>query len=93
MSTYIITYDLSEKGQNYDCLHQKLQSYTTHWHAQQSVWFVETSESAAQIRDKLRPCLDNNDKLLVAKLSGEAAWFGYNQKVTSWLKGRLEPAR
>lgn len=92
MSTYIITYDLHKQGQNYGCLHKKLEAYPTHWHVQQSVWIVETSADAAQIRDNLAACLDSNDKLLVAKLSGEAAWIGYSSKVTAWLKGRLEPA-
>ncbi len=92
MATYIVTYDLLQSGQNYKCLHGKLEAYPTHWHMQQSVWLIETSQTAAQVRDNLLSCLDSNDKLLVAKLSGEAAWSGYSAKITEWLKGRLEPA-
>ena len=89
MATYIVTYDLHAKGQNYDCIHQKLKSYGTNWHVQGSVWLIQTSQSAVQVRDYLSTCLDSNDKLLVAKLSGEAAWKGYSQKVTDWIKARL----
>jgi hypothetical protein len=42
-----------------------------------------------QVRDSLKACLDSNDKLLVAKLSGEAAWSGHSDDITKWLKGRL----
>ncbi|MEL7346966.1 MAG: SinR family protein [Pseudomonadota bacterium] len=90
MSTYIITYDLHKAGQNYDCLFEKLKAFQTRWHAQQSVWIVQTSWSAAQVRDYLSSCLDHNDKLLVAKLEGEAAWWGMSHNVTDWLKSVLD---
>jgi len=90
MSAYLVTYDLMAQGQNYTCITQKLKSYPTHWHAQGSVWIIETDQTAAQVRDGLLLCLDSNDKLIVARLAGEAAWFGYPAQVTKWLKDRLE---
>lgn len=90
MNSYIVVYDLHEEGQNYACLYKKLKLYPTHWHMQRSVWIIATTQSAAQIRDNLRPCLDSNDKLFVGALRGEAAWIGFTQKATQWLKGLLE---
>jgi len=90
MATYIVTYDLYKQGQNYDCLIKKLKEYGTHWHMQQSVWIIGTSQSASQICDNLKACIDDNDKLFVGKLSGEAAWVGYKQEITKWLKGMLQ---
>ena len=92
MATCIVAYDLLKAGQNYDCLCEKLNAYPTHWHMQQSVWVLETSQTAVQVRDNLAGCLDTNDKLFVAKLDGEAAWSGYSDKVADWIKSRLEPA-
>lgn len=92
MAAYIVSYDLHKVGQNYTCINEKLTAYPTHWHIQGSVWLIKTSDSAAVIRDKLTKCLDTNDKLIVARLSGEAAWFGYSEAGTQWLKGLLEPA-
>ena len=86
MASYIVSYDLYRQGQNYECLIEKIKSYGTHWHMQQSVWVIVTNQNATQIRDFLRPCLDSNDKLFVAKLSGEAAWYGYSDQITQWLK-------
>jgi CRISPR/Cas system-associated endoribonuclease Cas2 len=89
MSSYIVAYDLHKQGQNYECLIQKLKQYGTHWHVQQSVWIVISDQTSSQIRDFLSPCLDTNDKLIVAKLSGEAAWRGYTDAVSQWLKQYL----
>jgi len=89
MATYMVAYDLSAEGQNYECLHKKLKSYGTHWHMQRSVWIVVADQTAAQIRDFLKSCLDNNDKLFVGRLTGEAAWIGYEDKVSKWIKDCL----
>lgn len=86
MATYIVNYDLNKHGQNYNCIVKKLESYSTYWHMQGSGWILITNDSAKQIRNNLKPCLDSNDELFVAKLSGEAAWAGYNSDITEWLK-------
>lgn len=87
MATYIVTYDLHKQGQNYACLIKKLEGYGTHFHMQQSVWIIETGQSAVQIRDHLNSCLDSNDKLFVGQLSG-AAWAGFTDEQSRWLKNR-----
>ncbi len=89
MPTYIITYDLNYRGQNYDCIHEKLNSYPQCWHMQGSAWIISTGLSASAIRDDLKKCLDENDELFIARLSGEAAWFGYNSEQNKWLKAAL----
>lgn len=89
MPAYIVTYDLHKQGQNYSCLTKKLEAYGYYWHMQGSVWIIKTSETCVQIRDNLSSCLDSNDKLFIAKLQGEAAWTGYTQEHTNWLKGAL----
>src|SRR3546814_6397319 len=89
MATYIVTYDLHTEGQNYNCLYEKLEAYGTRWHMQRSVWIIRTDQSAVQVRDNLKACLDANDKLFVGQLSGEAAWSGYSDNITQWLKANL----
>ena len=37
-------------------------------------WIVRCDETAAAIRERLRPHLDEGDELFVAELTGEAAW-------------------
>lgn len=90
MAAYIVTYDLKKSGQNYTCITGKLEKYPAYWHMQGSVWIIESTKTAAQIRDDLVACLDQNDNLFVGKLSGEAAWQGFTTKGTNWLKSLLE---
>ncbi|MBK8197772.1 MAG: hypothetical protein IPK75_05325 [Acidobacteria bacterium] len=85
-----MTYDLKQAGQNYACISKKLEAYQAHWHMQGSVWIIQTSKSAAQIRDELKACLDQNDTLFVARLEGESAWHGFSDKAGVWLKSKLE---
>ncbi len=86
MSTFVVTYDLIKSGQNYDCVTAKLRSYGYYCHLQGSVWIIKSEKSAAQIRDNLKLCLDANDKLFVATLTGEAAWIGHSDKISKWIK-------
>jgi hypothetical protein len=90
MRAYIVTYDLLRQGQNYHALTKRLESYPVHWHVQQSVWIIATDQSAVDVRAYLLPTLDGNDKLIVARLEGEAAWAGYPDNVNSWLRDRLQ---
>lgn len=89
MAAFIVAYDLHKHGQNYDCITKKIEAYGYYWHMQASVWILKTDQSAVQIRDNLASCIDSNDKLFVGKLSGEAAWLGYDKKVSDWLMETL----
>lgn len=83
---YFVAYDLKDPGQNYDGLISKIKSYGRWCHLQYSVWIVQTEASADAIWDHLRKSLDGNDKLIIARLEGEAAWSGYGQAVSNWIK-------
>lgn len=71
----LITYDLRKVGQNYDGLIQKIKSFITVAKLCESAWIVKTALSSVQVRDALKPQIDSNDRLFVASLTGEAAWF------------------
>ncbi|WP_267550458.1 hypothetical protein [Rhizobium rhizogenes] len=89
MAKYVVAYDLIKTGQNYNCIIEKIKQYGNWAHVQESVWFIVTSNTAVQIRDNLQSCLDNNDKLIVAALTGEAAWLGLDKEISDWLQNNL----
>lgn len=89
MNTYLIGYDLDKPGQDYKDLIDKIKSFGTWWHCLDSTWLIKSSLSAKAIRDDLATIIDNNDKLLVARLSGEAAWIGFTGDCSDWLKNNL----
>lgn len=89
MNTYLITYDLDNPGQNYSSLISKIKGYPAWAYICESSWGISAFDSAAEVRDNLVKALDQNDKLFVGKLSGEAAWFGLLSDVTGWLHENL----
>lgn len=74
MTSMIIEYDLRSSGRNYDELYKTIKSYSTWAHVTESTWFIKTSESCVQVRDKLLAHMDSNDRIFVAVLTGVAAW-------------------
>ena len=90
MKTYMIGYDLNKTGQDYTALISKIKNtFGTWWHHLDSTWIVKSDLTAAQIVNLLSPLIDRNDELLVARLNGEAAWVGFDDKGSNWLKENL----
>ena len=74
MSSKIIVYGLRQPGRDYDALYEAIKAYGTWAHITESTWLIRTDATCVQVRDKLMTVMDNNDRLFVGKLSGEAAW-------------------
>ena len=89
MKTYLIGYDLDKPGQDYSNLIEAIKKIGTWWHCLDSTWLVKSNYTATQIRDYLLPHIDQNDELLVALLSGEAAWYGFKGDCSTWLTNNL----
>ena len=90
-ASYMIGYDLNKPIQNYTDLINAIKKVGSNWwHCLDSTWIVKTDKTAAQIRDELTPHIDQqNDELLVAKLTGDAAWTGFDTDCSNWLKNNL----
>lgn len=89
MTTYMIGYDLLTPGQDYSDLHEAIKKLGAWWHCLDSTWLLNTNLTAAQIRDSLIPYLDRNDRLLVSTITRDAAWIGFDQGCSDWLKDNL----
>lgn len=90
MASYMIGYDLNRPGQDYKDLIEEIKKVGSDWwHCLDSTWIVKTDKTATQIRDRLKPHIDRNDELLVAKLTGEAAWTGFDDDCSNWLLKNL----
>jgi hypothetical protein len=90
---FLVSYDLRQPGRSYAALHQAIKALGSWAHPLESVWTVQSSLSAVQIRDSLVRHIDRNDGLLVTRLAGEAAWHGINhQEVENWLRTKLPRA-
>lgn len=91
MSSILIGYDLNRQGQNYNALIDKIKSLSsTYWHCLDSTWIIKTQLTAQQVRDTLKPFVDQNDELLAIDVSGDAAaWTGFDQNCSQWLVNNL----
>ncbi|MFV5263841.1 hypothetical protein ACMUMS_09780 [Acinetobacter courvalinii] len=90
MKSYMIGYDLNKSGKDYDGLINKIKDIADNWwHHLDSTWIIKSSKSAKEIRDLLSPYIDQDDELLVAGLTGEGAWKGFNSNGSKWLKDHL----
>jgi hypothetical protein len=86
----LVGYDLNKPGKHYEPLWEKLKSYDNWWHHLDSTWLVKANLSAVRLRDALLPLVDDNDELLVVDVTGDAAaWHGFNEKGSGWLKQNL----
>jgi hypothetical protein len=85
MTVYAVTYDLQAPGQDYSDLHKKLRTYAYSKNFD-SFWLIDTSKTAAEIRDELKVLVDSNDKLLVIEVKNHWASFNIPQGMVDWLK-------
>jgi hypothetical protein len=76
MKAYLISYDLDKPGQNYERVIARLKQHGA-VRVLFSQWALKTTWSAIQLRDDLQANgIDTSDRLLVAELRGE--WAFYN---------------
>ncbi|HEX7055065.1 MAG TPA: hypothetical protein VF211_14160 [Burkholderiales bacterium] len=77
MACYLIGCALREPGRDYvDLVEAIARVGSAAWPCLDSTWVVRSDKTASQIRDALKPYLANADELIVAELTGTAAWRG-----------------
>lgn len=87
-NSYLITYDLI-KRKNYPELFKALEEFD-YWHCLGSVWIVKSELNSTEIRNLLQAHIDSDDKLIVVKLTGQAAWTkSFPNDCREWLRDNL----
>ncbi|MDI3246899.1 MULTISPECIES: hypothetical protein [Pseudoalteromonas] len=80
----IISYDLNSPGQDYEKIFEKIKSLGSWAKVQKSLWYVNSSLSAASARDAVSAVMDSNDSLIVIdSTNNNAAWTGINEEVAT----------
>ncbi len=88
--TYLVSYDLNKPGKNYGDLYDAIKAASTgKWcKPLESVYIIESSLSALSIYNKLAPCLDSNDRILVIEVKGQSYWY-LDKEVSDYLQEML----
>ncbi len=84
-NTFIITYDLSSPGRNYEELLKQIKKYP-HWAKLcESSYLITSIKNAVEVRDHLKKYIDENDKIYVGAVVAPAAWYGMSDSVSNWI--------
>jgi hypothetical protein len=90
MDTLLVSYDLRTPGKDYQKLWDHLKSYNSYCKPLESFWFIKTTLSAEEGRDKIRQFMDSNDRLVVVNVTGrEAAWNNLGTAISQWIMDNL----
>lgn len=88
MAVYVVAYDLDQPGQNYPALVNALEKVGA-VRVQLSLWLLQDSGAATEVRDWVRNHTDANDRVFVAEIS-VSRWAGWKMMTgaAEWLKAR-----
>jgi hypothetical protein len=90
MPTHLVGYDLRTPGRNYDGLIEYLKGLGGWWHCLDSTWFVKTTMTASELRDKINTFVDRNDLVLVMNVATrDWATTGMSKDCNDWLRNNL----
>lgn len=81
----LITYDLHEPDRDYKPVITVIKSANSWTHPEESVWLVDTEQSPAWWRDKLRETSDDATYFVVLLTKNWASWK-MSKSVVDWLK-------
>jgi hypothetical protein len=63
---------------------------TNYWHCLGSSWIIKTDQTAEQLFDRIRPHIDNDDRLIVIRLVSSAkSTRSFSKECQDWLHKNL----
>ena len=91
---YLVTWDLNREKPNYAAARAQFLAHLDRYESKKdpgldSVRFASTGWSAQQVSDDLRTKLDNNDRLIVTKLTSGDYHGWLSKDVWDWVSARL----
>jgi hypothetical protein len=89
MPVYMVGYDLNNPGKDYGELIAAIKGYGTWWHHLDSTWLIVTEQTTTEVRDYVKQFMDQNDELLVTKLSGAWATANIPKSGNDWLQKNM----
>ena len=75
---YLISYDLNKADKNYTDLYDAIKKASTGawWHYLDSTWIIKSNLTVADVSNRLKATMDNNDSLLVIEVKNNyAGWL------------------
>ena len=81
MAAFMITYDLNNKGKNYEGVYKGIkESALAYCHYWDSTWLIKSNLSVQAITDKITPHLDKDDRLIAIEVKNNyQGWMSEEQ--------------
>ena len=91
MAIYIVTYDLKGEtiSERYNRLIELIKEEGVWACLGGSTYLIESVRTPVELRDRYNTVLNRDDMLYVSQVSAPAAWRGYSQQVTDWIKEKM----
>ena len=83
---YIITFDLKNPGLNQENIRAAIKALGGWARLSSNSYLVSTHSSAVEIRDLILKSMYQGDKIYVANLERESAWYGQGDEVSTWIR-------
>lgn len=84
-----ISYDLNTPGQNYDAVIEEIKKLGNWAKVHKSFWYVNSSLTAAQARDRIWAVMDKNDTVYVVDATNNSAgWNNLSDKASAFIKDK-----
>ena len=84
---YIVEYGLRNPERNHPRLSRAIKGKYRYWRILEFTWIIDASEPAPRIYDYLEDNIDQNDRLFVCQLAGDAALSdSFSDEGTDWLE-------
>lgn len=89
MAVFNVSYDLNRAGQNYPGLITELESSPGYCHYLKSTWLIYTHEDAEALSERLLTHIDQNDSLLVIRVTAEyQGWLP--EDAWNWIREHVQ---
>lgn len=85
MHTLIIVFEMGLPALHQERLVQKIRSYPSWARVATNTYLIKSNLNPVQVRDELKPFLQNNDKLFVGLCPVPSAWHGQPEDVSKWI--------
>jgi len=89
---HVLAYDLkapNDTTEDYERVINHIKATFTWCHLEKSVWLIDTTMDAGEVRDNVKPQMHADDLLFVGRLQGNWASWNLGEMRNNWLKGRV----
>jgi len=81
---FMVAYDLHKPDRDYSAVESAIKGFGSWCHLEESVWLVDTTNSAAIMRDQLMS-LGTDATYFVQRVTQDWASYGASKQKTDWL--------